>query len=135
MISYAPARGKPSGGDPGPGGERGECRLNGDEAGKTGRRRCTLPGEEECSLLADLFKTFGDVTRIRILYVLSQSELCVSELAETLDMTSSAISHQLRILKQSRLIKSRRDGKMVYYSLDDEHVRSMLDQGMEHVRE
>ncbi len=109
--------------------------MSGDEVRKNGGGKAALPKEEECALLADLFKTFGDVTRIRILYALSRSELCVSELAETLDMTSSAISHQLRILKQSRLIKGRRDGKMIYYSLDDEHVRLMIDQGMEHVRE
>ena len=96
---------------------------------------CVLPEEEECLALAELFKTFGDPTRIRILYVLSRGEVCVNDLAETLNMTASAISHQLRLLKQNRLVKSRRDGKMICYSLDDDHVRSMFAQGMEHIRE
>ena len=96
---------------------------------------CVLPEEGECLALAELFKTFGDPTRIRILYVLSRGEVCVNDLAETLNMTASAISHQLRLLKQNRLVKSRRDGKMICYSLDDDHVRSMFAQGMEHIRE
>ena len=85
--------------------------------------------------LADLFKTYGDATRLRILSCLSRGELCVNELAESLEMTQSAISHQLRILKNSRLVKSRRDGKLIYYSLDDEHVRLILSQGMAHILE
>ena len=94
-----------------------------------------LPPEEECQALAELFKTFGDPTRIRILYVLSHGEVCVNDLADTLSMTASAISHQLRLLKTARLVKSRRDGKLIYYSLDDDHVRSMFAQGMDHIRE
>lgn len=86
--------------------------------------------------LADLFKVFGDSTRIRILCVLmDREELSVSDLADGLDMTQSAISHQLRTLKQSKLVKSRRDGKQVYYSLDDEHVRSIIAAGREHIEE
>ena len=86
--------------------------------------------------LADLFKVFGDSTRLRILCVLSdRDEVCVADLAETLEMTQSAISHQLRTLKQSKLVKSRRDGKMVYYSLDDDHVRSIIETGREHIEE
>lgn len=85
--------------------------------------------------LADLFKVFGDSTRLRILCVLMDQEICVADLAETLEMTQSAISHQLRTLKQSKLVKSRRDGKMVYYSLDDDHVRSIIETGREHIEE
>ena len=94
-----------------------------------------LPGDSELSRLADLFKTFGDGTRVRILYVLFEAEVCVCDLAKLLGMTQSAVSHQLRILKQARLIKSRRDGKTVFYSLADDHVATLLRQGMEHVSE
>lgn len=85
--------------------------------------------------LADLFKVFGDPTRIRILNALSQTELCVQDIADRLSMTQSAISHQLRILKQSELVKFRRDGKTIYYSLADDHVATIMAQGMEHVCE
>lgn len=85
--------------------------------------------------LADLFKIFGDPTRIRILHALSARELCVCDIAEALKMTQSAISHQLRILKQSHLVKFRREGKTVYYSLADNHVHTILAQGLEHVME
>lgn len=93
------------------------------------------PDEEILYRLADLFKTFGDPTRIRILYALSGGELCVCDIAELLGMTQSAISHQLRVLKQMFLVKFRRDGKTVYYSLADSHVATILAQGLEHVRE
>ena len=83
----------------------------------------------------ELFKIFGDSTRIKILYVLFESEMCVCDIAQLLGMTQSAISHQLRSLKQSRLVKARREGKTVFYSLADGHVRTILDQGMEHVAE
>ena len=95
----------------------------------------TLPSDDESERLAELFKNFGDATRIRILYALYEEEICVNDLSELLNMSQSAISHQLRILKQSRLIKSRRDGRLVYYSLADEHVRNLLSVGMEHVTE
>ncbi len=85
--------------------------------------------------LAELFKFFGDSTRIRILYELIDSDICVADLASALDMTQSAVSHQLRILKQSRLIKSRREGKQIFYSLDDDHVKKMIELGMEHLSE
>lgn len=94
-----------------------------------------MPDEEILYDLAELFKVFGDSTRIKILYVLFESEMCVNDIAEVLNMTASAISHQLRVLKQSQLIKFRRDGKSIYYSLADDHVRTMLDQGMEHICE
>lgn len=84
---------------------------------------------------AELFKVFGDPTRIRILHALTEKELCVQEIADRLSMTQSAISHQLRILKQSALVKFRRDGKTIYYSLADEHVATIMHQGLEHVCE
>ncbi len=94
-----------------------------------------MPPEEDIYDLAELFKTFGDSTRMRILFVLLESEACVCGLASVLNMTDSAISHQLRILKNNRLVKSRREGKSVYYSLADDHVRTIVSQGMDHVEE
>lgn len=95
----------------------------------------TMPRDETLYDLADLFRIFADSTRIRILYVLFESEVCVCDLAQLLGMTQSAISHQLRSLKQSKLVKYRREGKTVFYSLADDHVRTILGQGMEHVTE
>ena len=95
----------------------------------------TMPEETELYDLAELFKVFGDSTRIRILFVLSSAEVCVCDLARVLNMTQSAISHQLRILKQSQLVKSRRDGKSVFYSLADDHVYRIINQGFEHIKE
>ncbi len=94
-----------------------------------------LPQEEELYDLAELFKIFGDSTRIRILFVLFEAEVCVCDLASALQMTQSAISHQLRILKQGKLVKSRREGKSVFYALADDHVRTIIAQGLEHVGE
>lgn len=94
-----------------------------------------LPQDAEFYELAELYKVFGDPTRLRILYVLFESEMCVCDLAQLLQMGQSAISHHLRILKQAKLVTFRRDGKAIIYSLSDEHVRRILDQGMEHVRE
>ena len=94
-----------------------------------------FPADEHLLRLADLFKVFGDGTRVRILYVLLEAEVCVCYLATLLGMTQSAVSHQRRILKQARLIKARRDGKTVFYSLADEHVATLLRQGMEHISE
>ncbi len=95
----------------------------------------TLPGEENMRALADFYKVFADPTRIKILCALLISELCVCDLAKVCGMTQSAISHQLRLLKQMKLVKNRRDGKTVYYSLDDSHIRGILSQGMEHITE
>ena len=95
----------------------------------------TLPEETELYDLAELFKVFGDSTRIRILFVLFEAEVCVCDLAKVLNMTQSAISHQLRILKQNKLVKNRREGKSIFYSLADGHVRSIIDQGYEHIKE
>lgn len=94
-----------------------------------------LPDDEVLYDLAELFKVFGDTTRVKILYVLFESELCVNDIAQCLNMTPSAVSHQLRILKANKLAKFRREGKTVFYSLDDEHVRSMIALGMEHIAE
>lgn len=94
-----------------------------------------MPEEDTLYDLAELFKVFGDSTRIRILYVLFEAEVCVCDLAEILHMTQSAISHQLKILKQSKLVKSRREGKSVFYSLADTHVRTIIAQGREHIDE
>lgn len=95
----------------------------------------TMPDENELYDLAELFKVFGDSTRIRILYVLFEAEVCVCDLAQALNMTQSAISHQLRILKQNKLVKNRREGKSIFYSLADDHVRSIIAQGREHIEE
>ena len=94
-----------------------------------------LPEEEILYDVAELFKVFGDSTRIRIICALFESEMCVYDLAACLYMTQSAISHQLRILKQANLVKFRRDGKLMYYSLDDEHVKQIFDAGFKHVIE
>ena len=93
------------------------------------------PQDEYLYDLAELFKVFGDTTRIKILYALFESELCVGDIASILSLSQSAISHQLRILKDSKLVKFRRDGKIIFYSLDDEHVRNIFAMGMEHVEE
>lgn len=95
----------------------------------------SMPDDEELCDLAELFRVFGDSTRIRILYVLSEAEMCVCDVATLLGMTQSAISHQLRILKQSKLIKYRREGKTVFYSLADSHVKTIMAQGMDHITE
>ena len=94
-----------------------------------------MPDEELLYDLAELYKVFGDSTRIRILYVLFEAEMCVCDIAQTLGMTQSAISHQLRVLKQARLVRFRREGKTVFYSLADAHVRTIIDQGLEHISE
>ena len=94
-----------------------------------------LPIEDEMYDLAELFKCFGDSTRVRILCVLLQGEFCVGDIAEALNMTQSAVSHQLKLLKQAKLIAGKRDGKQILYSLADEHVRSIISIGLEHIEE
>ena len=94
-----------------------------------------MPDEEVLYDLAELFKVFGDSTRIRILFVLFEAEVCVCDLAHALNMTQSAISHQLRILKQNKLVKNRREGKSIFYSLADDHVRTIIAQGLDHIEE
>lgn len=97
--------------------------------------RDTMLSEKEFLFLAELFKALGDYTRVRILYALSISELCVCALAEVLDMSQSAISHQLRLLRAARLVRYRKEGKNVFYALDDDHVDNLLKQGFDHIRE
>lgn len=94
-----------------------------------------MPPDETLYDLAEFFKVFGDTTRIRILYALLESELCVGDLATLLGLSQTACSHQLRVLKNSKLVRFRREGKVVYYSLSDDHVRSIIEMGMEHVEE
>lgn len=94
-----------------------------------------MPDDDTLYDLAELFAVFGDSTRIRILFVLLRSEVCVCDLSDTLNMTMSAVSHQLRILKANKLVKCRRDGKSVFYSLADDHVRTIIRQGMDHIEE
>ncbi|MFO7930641.1 MAG: ArsR/SmtB family transcription factor [Thermodesulfobacteriota bacterium] len=94
-----------------------------------------MPESKDLYDLADFFKIFGDSTRISILWALSESEMCVCDLCALLDMKQSAVSHQLRILKQSRIVSNRREGKVVYYALDDDHIRRVLNLGMQHTQE
>ncbi|SER60010.1 ArsR/SmtB family transcription factor [Lachnobacterium bovis] len=100
------------------------------EEGYTG-----MPDEQIISELAEVFKTFGDSTRIKILFSLAKKEMCVGEIADFVDMSQSAISHQLKILKQKKLVKSQRDGKQIIYSLADDHVYTIIGQGLDHVKE
>ena len=97
--------------------------------------RAQMPDEENLMDLADFFKVFGDATRVKILCALFKAEMCVCDISALLGMTKSAVSHQLRVLKHAKLVKYRRDGKVVYYSLDDEHVKTIFDQGLSHVTE
>lgn len=94
-----------------------------------------MPADELLIDLADLYKVFGDYSRIRIMYILLQEELCVQDIADALGMTQSAVSHQLKTLKQNKLVKARRDGKSIFYSLADDHVRIILAMGREHLEE
>ena len=94
-----------------------------------------LPNDEVLYELAELFRVFGDSTRIKILYALFESEKCVNDISNAVGISQSAVSHQLRVLRASKLVKFRREGKAMLYSLDDDHVRSMLELGMEHVEE
>lgn len=97
--------------------------------------QCRKLDEDKILAMADLFKIFGDATRIRILYALYDDEHSVGDIAEALDMTQSAVSHQLKILRTSKLLKARRDGKQIFYSLADEHVHMIMDVGLEHIEE
>jgi len=99
------------------------------------RLRDVMPGEASLINLSEFFRVFGDVTRIKILYLLSRSELYVHDIASLLEMNQSAISHQLRILKQARLVKYQRSGRSICYSLDDDHVKQIFNQGFEHINE
>lgn len=94
-----------------------------------------MPPEEELQDLAEFYKVFGDATRLKILYVLLSAEMCVYDIAAVLGMSQSAISHQLRVLKQMELVKNRRDGKTIFYSLADDHIVTILSQGLDHIEE
>lgn len=113
--------------------EKCDCTMIHEEV--VARVREELPQEELLYELAEFFKVFGDSTRIRILSALEKSEMCVCDIANLLNMTQSAISHQLRVLKKARLVKNRREGKVMYYSLDDDHVKKILDSGLTHILE
>lgn len=97
--------------------------------------RLQMPLEDELMDVADLFKVFSDSTRVKIISALLKSEMCVCDIAALLGMTKSAISHQLRTLRQTRIVKNRKEGKVVYYSLDDAHIGNILEQGLDHIRE
>ncbi|MDR0407921.1 MAG: metalloregulator ArsR/SmtB family transcription factor [Campylobacteraceae bacterium] len=113
--------------------DRCDCNIIHEEVVKKVKE--LLPEEKILFDLAELFKVFGDSTRVKILYALFQSEMCVCDIAALLGMTKSSISHQLRVLKQAKLVKFKKDGKIVYYSLDDEHVKNIFDQAFVHVSE
>ncbi len=113
--------------------EKCDCTVIHEET--VNRVREKMPDEEILYDLAEIFKVFGDSTRIKILWALDEAEMCVCDIAVLLNMTQSAISHQLRVLKQANLVKSRKEGKVVYYSLVDEHVRQIFDQGLIHINE
>ena len=111
------------------------CEEEAVHPGAVEQVRALLPEDEILYDLAELFKIFGDSTRVKILYALLESELCVCDLAKLMEVTQSAVSHQLRVLKSSKLVKFRREGKTVFYSLADDHVVRILSQGMEHIQE
>ena len=111
------------------------CAVKGIHRNRIRAVRQAMPDPVRLYELADLFKLFGDGTRIGILWALSESEMCVCDLCALLRMKQPAVSHQLKNLKQARVIKARREGKVIYYALDDEHIRSLLNLGMEHVLE
>lgn len=111
------------------------CGCREEHAGTMEKARREMPPIEKLYDLSELFKVFGDTTRIRILWALSEGEMCVCDLAELLDMGQSAVSHQLRLLRQSRLVRCRREGKSSVYALDDDHVQKIFQLGMSHIEE
>lgn len=113
--------------------ERCDCNVIHDDIVAKVKKR--MPQEENLYDLAELFKVFGDLTRMKILSALFEAEMCVCDIAFLLNMTQSAISHQLRLLKHAKLVKFRKEGKVVFYSLDDHHVKKIIDQGLAHVIE
>jgi len=110
------------------------CEVTAIHADVVAKVQAAMPGEEDLVNLADFFKVFGDTTRMKILYALFQAEMCVCDIAYLLGMSQSAISHQLRVLKQAKLVKFRKEGRVVYYSLDDEHVQAIVEQGYKHIK-
>ena len=111
------------------------CGCVEEHAGTLAKARQEMPDVESLYDLSELFKVFGDTTRIRILWALSEGEMCVCDLAELLEMGQSAVSHQLRLLRQARLVRCRREGKSSVYMLDDEHVRQIFELGLTHIEE
>lgn len=115
--------------------EMDHCELAGIHPESIHQAKEKMPKEEHLLDLADFFRIFGDSTRVKIVCALLSTELCVCDIAELLEISQSAISHQLRVLKQARLVKSRRAGKVIYYSLDDEHIEAILSLGLTHIKE
>ena len=111
------------------------CEVNTVHEQEVARSRMKMPDEALLCDLGDFFKTFGDSTRIKIVSALMTGELCVCDIAATLDMTVSAVSHQLRVLRQAKIVRTRRDGKQIFYSIEDNHVGILFTMGLEHVRE
>lgn len=111
------------------------CECKHDHKDVVAKIKGDMPGEEMLLDLAELFKVLGDPTRIKIIFTLFKEEMCVCDIANSLSMTQSAISHQLRVLKQARLVKFRKEGKTVFYSLDDEHISKIFDCGLQHIEE
>jgi DNA-binding transcriptional ArsR family regulator len=101
---------------------------------RVNRVRACMIGDDEAVLLSEVFKMLGDQTRIKIIFALSCCEMCVCDIAETINMTQSAVSHQLRLMRNMKLVKYRKEGKSVYYSLDDDHILQLFKQGMEHIK-
>lgn len=110
-----------------------ECEIIHEDIVK--KVKATFPKDEVIFDLADFYKIFGDTTRVKILYALDKSELCVCDISALLGMSLSAVSHQLKILRDSNLVKTKRDGKVIYYSLSDHHVQEIIECGMEHISE
>ncbi|MGN0153683.1 MAG: ArsR/SmtB family transcription factor [Lachnospiraceae bacterium] len=111
------------------------CECNAIHQDVVNKVKGLMPEEETLYDLAELFKVFGDTTRVRILCALFESEMCVCDISILLGMTQSSISHQLRVLKSAKLVKNRKEGKVVYYSLDDQHIKHIFEQGLEHIAE
>lgn len=111
------------------------CQINYVDDEQVTRARARMHDEQTIVELAETFKVLSEPTRVRILHALAEEELCVCDIAAVVEMSSSAVSHQLRILRTARLVRSRKDGKMVYYSLDDEHVRNLFEEGIRHLEE
>lgn len=111
------------------------CAVKGIHQDRVDAVQMCMPSDIDLQALADLYKVFGDATRMAILWALSESELCVCDICALLQMKQPAVSHQLKNLKQARVVKSRRDGKVIFYSLDDSHIRQLLQMGMAHVSE
>jgi DNA-binding transcriptional ArsR family regulator len=111
------------------------CEVDFFDPKKVASVRKTMKPERTVQMLAETFRVLGDTTRVKIIFALSQQELCVCDLANLLEVTKSTVSHQLRVLRNMRLVKYRKDGKMVYYSLDDDHIKNLFDEGLRHVEE